>query len=145
MNTELTLTILDEEYYIQCKLNSNTEPINNIEILILNTKKYKAYQCIFNESNISIQNVNLQGIYKMIVDSFDNNSNLTHSVKWNLENLMLSISYHYNIFTFEQVFHFNLVDNIIPNINYQLYSSKQEIKQLKQTIYEIKNISNEPK
>lgn len=118
------------DLYIECKLNFKNEPNDNLELTIYSQESNTAYRSTLTSSNITVPNTNLEGIYKMILNAFD--SNPSYSVKWELKDLNIVITYNHDIFTFTQMFNFVQISPEIPQLKYQLYQSKQEVNQLKQ-------------
>lgn len=116
--------------FIEGKLNFKSEPNDNFELTMYSQESNIAYRCIFSSSNITVPNTNLEGIYKMILNAL--NSNPSYSIKWELKDFNIVITYNHDIFTFTQTINFVSIDSAIPQLKSQLYQSKQEVNLLKQ-------------
>lgn len=139
INTEFSRFIND--IYIEGKINHKGLITEYFEIVIYSPNNYIACKCSFFETNNTIPNTNLEGIYKLFINAIDSVQN--YSIKWEnyQKDLSIVVVYQNEIFTFEQIFNFTPIDNSIPQLKYQLFQSNQQINQLKQNIISIETYS----
>lgn len=129
IDNEITMVV--NNMYVHVKLNIKGDQNDNMEIniTIYSPEGNIAYGSTFLSSNITIPNVKLEGIYKMIRNALEANPN--YSIKWDLKDLNILIIYNNEIFSFTQMINFIQIDSAIPQLKFQLYQSTQEISQLK--------------
>ena len=118
--------------FVEGYLNFKSEPNDNFTITMYSPESNIAYKCTFCISNITVPNTNLEGIYKMVKNAFDSNSNSSYSINWQLKDFNFVITYQHDIFTFTQMINFATIDSEMVQLKYQLFQNKQEINQLKQ-------------
>jgi hypothetical protein len=128
-------TKIFNNFFIEGKLNFKGEPNDNLEITLYSTENNLAYKCNFLDSNITVPNTNLEGIFKMVINTLD--ANQSYSIKWELKDFNFVITYNHDIFRFSQLFNFSQIDFSISQLKYQLFQSKQEVNELKQKIVTI--------
>lgn len=124
---EHTIEIIIDNLYINGKFNKNE---NNFEITVYMIDKEITYKSIFNISNITIPNTNLEGIFTMFERALDANKQ-NYSIKWNFnlqeQYIDVDITFINNIFTFVQRIHFIQTDSIISEMKYKLYQTNENI------------------
>ena len=128
---------ISNNHFIEGILNFKGIANDNLEIIIYSIENNIAYKCNFLDSNITVPNINLEGIYKMLLNTLDKNP--SYSIKWELIDFNFVITFNNEIFTFTQIFNFSQIEKSIPQLKYQLFKSNQEVNELKANSVSIEN------
>ncbi len=121
------------EYFIQVKLQSEN---SNFTIGIFNINKNIAYTGTFNQSNLTISNTNVAGIYKMIQYAFDNKPG--YSINIYASDFNITLNYFSDIFTFSQMIQLSSIDSTNYQFEYNLYLLRVNNEQMQKELNFVK-------
>ena len=129
-NTNMELTYFQDNIFIGFTFHNNGNSSDKIVIHIYLPESDQYYMCDFIVGNITIVNIGLEGIYKMLKNAIEAKPN--YSIKWELIDFRVIVSYNSEIIEFSQVIIFDQIyDTNLIKLRCQLFKNNQEIDSIK--------------